>query len=77
MIAGLVFLIVGAVIQAAVENVRTFMAARSFLGFGCTIAVIAAAIYLVKISHPSRRGTLTGLYNVFGWYIGSLGKCRL
>jgi hypothetical protein len=20
---------------------------------------------------------LTGLYNVFGWYIGSLGKCQL
>ncbi|KAK6713158.1 hypothetical protein SNK05_007612 [Fusarium graminearum] len=77
MIAGSVFVIVGTVIQAVAQNVGTFMAGRLFLGFGCNIAVTAATIYLVEISYPSWRGTLTGLYNVFGWYIGSLSKCRL
>jgi MFS family permease len=77
MIARPVFIIIGAFIQAAAQNVRTFMAGRLFLGFGCTITVTAATIYLVEISYPSWRGTLTGLYNVFGWYIGSLGKCQL
>ncbi|CAF3622741.1 unnamed protein product [Fusarium graminearum] len=72
MIAGSVFVIVGTVIQAVAQNVGTFMAGRLFLGFGCNIAVTAATIYLVEISYPSWRGTLTGLYNVFGWYIGSL-----
>ncbi|KAI1052499.1 hypothetical protein LB507_007495 [Fusarium sp. FIESC RH6] len=72
MIAGSVFVIIGTVIQAAAQNIGMFMAGRLFLGFGCTIAVTAATIYLVEISYPSWRGTLTGLYNVFGWYIGSL-----
>jgi MFS family permease len=75
MVAGSIFVIIGAVIQAAAQNVGTFMAGRLFLGLGCTISVTAAPIYLVEMSYPSWRGTLTGLYNVFGWYIGSLGKC--
>ncbi|KAJ4112195.1 hypothetical protein NW768_011774 [Fusarium equiseti] len=47
------------------------MAGRLFPGFGCNIAVSAATIYLVEISYPAWRRTLPGLYNVFGWYIGS------
>lgn len=74
MVIGSIFVIIGAVIQAAAQNVGTFMAGRLFLGFGCTIAVTAAPIYLVEMSYPSWRGTLTGLYNVYGWYIGSLGR---
>ena len=77
MIAGSVFVIIGTVIQAAAQNVGMFMAGRLFLGFGCTIAVTAATIYLVEISYPSWRGTLTGLYNVFGWYIVSLSEFTL
>lgn len=68
------FDIIGTVIQAAAQNVDTFMARRLLLGFGCTIAVTAAPIYLVEMLYPSWRGTLTGLYHVYGWYIGSLGK---
>ncbi|KAJ4185339.1 hypothetical protein NW767_012985 [Fusarium falciforme] len=74
MVAGSIFVIIGAVIQAAAQNVGAFMAGRLFLGFGSTIAVTAAPIYLVEMSYPSWRGTLTGLYNVCGWYIGSLAS---
>lgn len=77
MITGSIFVIIGTVIQAAAQNVGTFMAGRLFLGFGCTIAVTASPIYLVEMAYPSWRGTLAGLYNVGGWYIGSLGKFRL
>ncbi|EMT72400.1 general substrate transporter [Fusarium oxysporum II5] len=72
MITGSIFVIIGTVIQAAAQNVGTFMAGRLFLGFGCTIAVTASPIYLVEMAYPSWRGTLAGLYNVGGWYIGSL-----
>ncbi|KAF4951280.1 hypothetical protein FGADI_7593 [Fusarium gaditjirri] len=66
-----VFVIMGTVIQAAAQNVGTCMAARVFLRFGYTIAVTASPIYLVEMAYPSWRGTLAGLYNVGGWYIGS------
>ncbi|KAK2676805.1 MFS transporter superfamily [Fusarium oxysporum f. sp. vasinfectum] len=74
MITGSIFVIIGTVIQAAAQNVGTFMAGRLFLGFGCTIAVTASPIYLVEMAYPSWRGTLAGLYNVGGWYIGSLAS---
>ncbi|QGI78509.1 unnamed protein product [Fusarium fujikuroi] len=74
MMTGSVFVIIGTVIQAAAQNVGTFMAGRLFLGFGCTIAVTASPIYLVEMAYPSWRGTLAGLYNVGGWYIGSLAS---
>ncbi|KAG5743073.1 hypothetical protein H9Q70_014213 [Fusarium xylarioides] len=74
MMTGLIFVIIGTVIQAAAQNVGTFMAGRLFLGFGCTIAVTASPIYLVEMAYLSWRGTLAGLYNVGGWYIGSLAS---
>ncbi|KAK6366420.1 hypothetical protein LTR64_008435 [Lithohypha guttulata] len=74
MACGSVFLIIGAVIQAAAMNIGTFMAGRFFLGFGCTLSMTAAPIYLVEFAYPSWRGALSGLYNVFGWYIGSLAS---
>lgn len=73
MAIGSAFLIIGAVIQATAKNIGTFMAGRFFLGLGCTLAMTAAPVYLVEIAYPSWRGALSGLYNVFGWYIGSLG----
>lgn len=71
---GSIFIIIGTVIQACAQNIGTFMAGRLLLGFGVSLSVTAAPIYLVEMAYPSWRGVFSGLYNVCGWYFGSLGK---
>ncbi|KAK5190961.1 hypothetical protein LTR99_000097 [Exophiala xenobiotica] len=69
---GSAFIILGTIIQGCAQNIGTFMTGRFFLGFGVSISVTAAPIYLVEMAYPSWRGATSGLYNVCGWYFGSL-----
>ena len=73
-------IIIGVIIQGTTiynASVGQFMGGRFLLGFGVGILGSAGAIYIVEISHPSHRGVVTGLYNVF-WYVDGLdGLLRL
>lgn len=71
---GSTIIILGAIIQASSQSIGAFMGGRLVLGLGVSIAMTAAPVYLVEIAYPPWRGALTGLYNVLGWYIGSLAS---
>jgi MFS family permease len=72
MALGAAISIVGATVQSAAKNVGTLMAGRLILGIGTSVSMTSAPMYLVEMSYPPWRGLFTGLFNVLGWYIGSL-----
>lgn len=74
MAAGACFIIIGSIIQAAAQNIHAFIGGRFLVGLGVPLSVTAAPTYLVELAYPSWRGLAGGLYNVLGWYIGSLSK---
>ena len=74
MFTGSALIVMGTIIEACAKNVGTFMAGRFFIGFGVTIAVTAAPVYLVEMAYPTWRGKFGGLYNVVGYYVGALGE---
>lgn len=68
---GVLFLILGTVLQAAAHNVAAFVAARFFIGvagswFGASIPVL-----INEIAYPTHRGIINALYNC-GWHAGSI-----
>ncbi|KAI9164190.1 Lactose permease-like protein [Paramyrothecium foliicola] len=69
---GSIFIIVGSIIQATSNDVKQFIGGRYLVGFGVPLCVTAAPTFLVELAYPSWRGLAGGLYNVLGWYIGSL-----
>lgn len=75
MVVGATFILLGSILQATSRTLPQFIGGRFIVGFGVPIAVTAAITYLVEIAYPSWRGIAGGLYNVLGWYIGSLSKC--
>lgn len=69
--AGVLFLILGTVLQAAAHNTAAFVAARFFIGvagswFGACIPVL-----INEIAYPTHRGIVNALYNC-GWHAGSI-----
>ncbi|KAI8799414.1 major facilitator superfamily domain-containing protein [Cladochytrium replicatum] len=44
---------------------------RFILGCGICFASAAAPSWVAEISHPTYRGTITGVYNTF-WYVGNI-----
>ncbi|KAK4140307.1 general substrate transporter [Dichotomopilus funicola] len=69
--AGCVLMVVGAVLQAACQNLGTFMGGRFLLGFGNSFAQICSPMLLTEIAHPQHRGRLTTIYNCL-WNVGAL-----
>jgi MFS family permease len=55
-----------------------FLASRYFLGFGISVAAVAAPALVAELSYPSHRGRITALYNT-NWFVGSIsaGKTLL
>jgi hypothetical protein len=47
------------------------MGGRFFMGLGVQLVSSAGPCYVVEISHPAYRGTVTALYNVF-WPVGAI-----
>jgi MFS family permease len=74
MFSGSVFIIIGTIIEATAPSIGAFMGGRFLIGFGVTLAVTAAPVYLVEMAYPSWRGITGGLYNVVGYYVGAISK---
>lgn len=68
--AGLIILIVGAIISATTADHNAFIGARFILSFGCTLSITCTPAYLVEVI-PSDMKHLVLIYNTF-YYIGSL-----
>ncbi|KAK4034811.1 general substrate transporter [Parachaetomium inaequale] len=68
---GCAIMIVGAVLQAACQNLGTFMGGRVLLGFGNSLAQICSPMLLTEIAHPQHRARLTSVYNCL-WNVGAL-----
>ncbi|EPT02814.1 hypothetical protein FOMPIDRAFT_1029123 [Fomitopsis schrenkii] len=63
--------LVGAVFQAAAQNVDYLIAGRVVLGLGAVIAQTAGPAYVVEMSHPAYRGILTGAYQA-NFFLGTI-----
>jgi fucose permease len=65
---GAAVIIIGVIIQGTcvhTHSVHQFMGGRFFMGLGVQLVSSAGPCYVVEISHPAYRGTVTALYNVF------------
>ncbi|KAF3803796.1 Lactose permease [Colletotrichum gloeosporioides] len=76
MAVGSAFIIIGSVVQATSQTLSAFIGGRFIVGFGVPMCTIAAPTYIVEMAYPTWRGLAGGLYNVLGWYIGSLKSPR-
>ncbi|KAM5349849.1 hypothetical protein ACJ41O_006354 [Fusarium nematophilum] len=72
MTIGSFFIIVGSIVQATSHTLAAFIAGRYIVGIGVPMCTTAAPTYIVEMAYPTWRGLAGGLYNVLGWYIGSL-----
>jgi MFS family permease len=47
------------------------------LGFGLSIACVAAPALVAELTYPSHRGKMTALYNT-NWFVGAIiaGECQ-
>jgi sugar porter (SP) family MFS transporter len=68
---GCAVVLVGTAIQASTNSLNTFMGGRFLLGLGASLASAAGPAYIVELAHPSYRGTMAGLYNIF-WWLGNI-----
>jgi len=68
---GCVIMTVGAILQAACQNLGTFMGGRFLLGFGNSLAQLCSPMLLTEIAHPQHRARLTTIYNCL-WNVGAL-----
>ena len=68
---GSVITIIGAVIQTASQNIGMLLAARYLLGFGLSVASVAAPAFVSELAYPSQRDRVTALYNT-NWFVGAI-----
>ncbi|KAH7926788.1 general substrate transporter [Leucogyrophana mollusca] len=68
---GSVLMIIGAVLQAAAQNLAMFIIARFILGLGIVFAIVAASSLIGELSHPKERAILGSLFNSC-YFIGSI-----
>jgi sugar porter (SP) family MFS transporter len=69
-VIGCLIMILGVILQTISINLKMFIAARFFLGFGIAIAHGASPLLVTELVHPQHRATFTTIYNTT-WYIGS------
>ncbi|OJJ46007.1 hypothetical protein ASPZODRAFT_67539 [Penicilliopsis zonata CBS 506.65] len=72
MFIGAIIIIIGTILESAGPDIGSFMVGRFVIGWGLSISNISAITYLVEIIYPPWRGIFGGLYNVLGYYIGSI-----
>lgn len=77
MAVGSVFIIIGSVVQATSNPLAAFIAGRFITGIGVPMCTTAAPTFIVEMAYPTWRGLAGGLYNVLGWYIGSMSKSHV
>ncbi|SPO00360.1 related to lactose permease [Cephalotrichum gorgonifer] len=72
MFCGSCCIIVGSIVQATSHTLAAFIAGRFIVGLGVPMCTTGAITYIVEMAYPTWRGLAGGMYNVMGWYIGSL-----
>ncbi|EGO02294.1 hypothetical protein SERLA73DRAFT_166753 [Serpula lacrymans var. lacrymans S7.3] len=68
---GSILMIIGAILQAAAQDLAMFIVARFFLGLGIVFAIVAAPSLIGELSHPKERAILGSLFNSC-YFIGSI-----
>ncbi|RCK56494.1 Lactose permease [Candida viswanathii] len=68
---GVMFTILGAILQGVSTNYTFFIWARIILGFGFGISTVSSPALIAELSYPSYRETCTALYNTF-WNFGAI-----
>ncbi|KAH9947314.1 general substrate transporter [Amylocystis lapponica] len=63
--------LVGAIFQAASQNMDWLIAGRVVLGLGAVIGQTAGPAYVVELAHPAYRGVLTGAYQA-NFFLGTI-----
>ncbi|MCJ1308864.1 hypothetical protein MMC25_002519 [Agyrium rufum] len=67
---GAIIALFGVVLQTISTNLKMFIAARFFLGFGIAIAHGSAPLLITELTHTQHRPIFTAIYNTT-WYVGS------
>lgn len=73
---GSFLVILGSVIQVAVQSHWGFFGARILAGIGTGTAQTAAPLLATEIAHPRQRQTATALYNAC-WCLGSIASAAV
>ena len=68
---GCIVVLIGTAIQTTAHTMGQFTGGRFVLGLGASIASAVAPAYAVELAHPSFRGSMGGMYNVF-WWLGNI-----
>jgi MFS family permease len=68
---GNIITLIGVVLQTAAQNVGMFIGCRLLIGFGLSIATMAAPVLITELAFPTHRAPMTGLFNS-SWYLGSI-----
>ncbi|KAJ6526595.1 general substrate transporter [Mycena vulgaris] len=58
-IFGCTFMVVGAILQGASQNLPMFIVARFILGFGASFSIVGSASLITELSHPKERAVMT------------------
>ncbi|KDQ64050.1 hypothetical protein JAAARDRAFT_52051 [Jaapia argillacea MUCL 33604] len=70
-VLGSLFMLIGAILQAASQNFAMFIVSRFILGLGIPFAIIAASSLIGELSHPKERPIVSSLFNSC-YFIGSI-----
>lgn len=57
--------------QAASQNLTTFVLSRFFVGCGIEFAIMPAPVLITEVAYPTHRGKMAALYNCF-FYLGAI-----
>ncbi|KIJ69835.1 hypothetical protein HYDPIDRAFT_78057 [Hydnomerulius pinastri MD-312] len=68
---GSFLMIIGAILQAAAQDLAMFIIARFILGLGIVFAIVAASSLIGELSHPKERAIMGSLFNSC-YFIGSI-----
>lgn len=68
---GCLIMILGVILQSISINIKMFIAARFFIGFGVAIAHGSSPLLITELVHPQDRAIFTTIYNTM-WYFGAI-----
>ncbi|OAG03352.1 general substrate transporter [Paraphaeosphaeria sporulosa] len=68
---GCTVMITGAIVQGTATTLTNFMAGRSLMGFGNSLAQLSSPLLLTELCHPQHRARVTATYNCL-WYSGAI-----
>ncbi|KAM0245771.1 hypothetical protein ACHAQJ_010453 [Trichoderma viride] len=71
MMAGAIFIVVGAIVQTVSKTDAYLLGGRFVLGFGVSIGTSSAPTYALELAPPQWRARVVGYYNTF-FYSGSI-----